>query len=356
MKHGRTLTELAIELERQRKTKRDFLLDTRDLRMDYTGDSHYLTMHNEGRMLDSILGVNEIAHRQIGTTLSIPAKYYDKMKRENPDLLATNVNSWFGQNPQTRMVRTLDGVARAFLSDRYRRIDNFEIAETVLPIIGGIADARVESCEVTDQRMYLKVVNPRLTTEVVPGDVVQSGILITNSEVGLGSMAIQPLVYRLVCRNGMVVNDAVTRRYHIGRGNEANEDYTLYSDETLQADDRALMLKIQDTVKSVVDQTRFDKVVGMMRDARSAKITTKDIPALVELASSDYGFTKAEGGGILDYLIRDGELSLYGLSNAVTRAAQDAESYDRSTDMESMAYTILGMGRERWHRLNAEVA
>ena len=73
--------------------------------------------------------------------------------------------------------------ARAFLSDRYRRIDNYEIAEAVLPIIADIKDARIESCEVTDERMYIKVVNPRLETEVVPGDVVQSGIIITNMTI-----------------------------------------------------------------------------------------------------------------------------------------------------------------------------
>ena len=353
MKHGRTLTELAIELDRQRKVKKDYLLDTRNVKMDAMENFFQITLINDEQRANTILGVNDIAHRQIGSTLGIPAKYYDKMRAENPDLLSTNVNSWFNETPSVRMVRSLDGTARAFLSERYRRIDNYEIAEAVLPIIAQIPDARVASCEVTEQRMYLKVVNPRLETEVSPGDVVQSGILITNSEVGLGSMAIQPLIYRLVCSNGMVVNDAATRRYHIGRGNEANEDYTLYSDETLKADDKALMLKVQDTVKAVVDATRFEKVVQMMRDAKDAKITSSDIPKMVELAASDYGLTKKEGGGILDYLIRDEELSLYGLSNAVTRAAQDAESYDRSTDMESIAYNILGMSRENWNRLNS---
>ena len=186
--------------------------------------------------------------------------------------------------------------------------------------------------------------------------MVQSGIIITNSEVGMGSMAVQPLVYRLVCSNGMVVNDAATRRYHIGRGNEAGEDYSLYSNATLAADDRALMLKVQDTVRAAVDQTRFEKVVKMMRDAKQAKIVTTDIPQMIELASSDYGFTKKEGSRILDHLIRDGEFSLYGLANAVTRAAQDVESYDRSTEMESVGYSILGMSREKWNRLNAVAA
>lgn len=353
MKNGRTLMELAMELDRQAKAKADFLVDTRNMQMDSLDVGHQLTLINDQQHSNSIFGVNEIAHRQIGTTLGIPAKYYDKMRQENPELLAQNVNSWFRKEPQTRMVRTMDGTVRALLSDRYRRIDNYEIAQTVLPIIADIKDARVESCEVTDSRMYIKVVNPRLQTEVVPGDVVQSGILITNSEVGLGSMAIQPLVYRLVCTNGMVVNDAATRKYHVGRGNQAGEDYALYSDETLAADDRALMLKVKDTVRAAVDQVRFEKVVQMMRDATGAKITTSDIPQMVELASADFGFSKKESNGILDHLIRGGDLSLYGLANAVTRAAQDVESYDRSTELESAGYSILGMSRERWNRLNS---
>ena len=351
MKFGRTLVELAQELTRQREAKRDYLVDTRNIVMDTVGDGHMLTLRNPVKHLNTVLNVNEIAHRQIGTTLGIPAKYYDKMREDNPELLSTNVNSWFNLNPQTRMVRTLDGTARAFLSEKYRRIDNFEIAEAVLPIIADIKGARIESCEVTDERMYIKVVNPRLQTEVTPGDIVQSGILITNSEVGMGSMAVQPLVYRLVCTNGMVVNDAATRRYHVGRGNESAEDYSLYTNATLQASDKALMMKVQDTVRAVVDQTRFEKVVGMMRHAREAKITTTDIPAMVELAGTDYGLSQKESKGVLDHLIRDGEFSLYGLVNAVTRAAQDVESYDRSTAMESIGYTMMGMSKSAWNKL-----
>lgn len=352
MKFGRTLTELAMELERQREVKKDYLVDTRNIHVDAAPHMAQLSIKNDTTGETLILGINEVAHNQIGTALGIPAKYYDKMREENPELLAENINSWFYKKPKTHMLRTLDGTARAFLSDRYRRIDNYEIAQTVLPIIGQMPDAKVESCEVTDERMYLKVVNPRLTTEVVPGDVVQSGILITNSEVGLGSVTIQPLIYRLVCTNGMVVNDAKTRKYHVGRGNAAAEDYTIYSDETLIADDRALQLKIQDTVKSVVDKARFERVVDMMRQAKGAMITSQNIPKMVELAAEDFKYTKQEGEGILDYLIRGGDLSLYGFANATTRYAQDVGSYDRSTALESIGYSILGMSPAMWSKIN----
>lgn len=353
MKFGKTLTQLAMELERQREAKHDYLLSTANMTMDAVSDGMTISLENTATNRTMILNVNEIAHDQIGAYLGIPAKYYNKMQQENPELLAVNVNSWFHKDPEARMIRSLDGTARAFLSDRYRRIDNMEIAQAVLPVIAEMPEAKVESCEITDRRMYIKVVNPRLTTEVVPGDIVQSGMIITNSEVGLGSMTIQPLIYRLVCSNGMVVNDAKTRKYHVGRGNQAAEDFTIYSDATLLADDQVLLMKVQDAVRAVVDQTRFEKVVDMMREAKNAKITTSNIPAMVELAGTNYGFSKKEGEGILDYLIRGGDLSLYGFANSITRAAQDQGSYDRSTELESLGYTILGMSPSQWNKLNA---
>ena len=106
--------------------------------------------------------------------LKIPAPYYDRMRNDFPDLLTSNVNGWLAKEPENRrMLRTLDGTTRAFLSDRYRRIDNYEVAQTVLPIIGSMDGASVESCELTESKMYIKVVNQRITAEIAKGDVVQ---------------------------------------------------------------------------------------------------------------------------------------------------------------------------------------
>lgn len=352
MKFGRTLEDLARELTRQRAVKKDYIADTRNLRFDVVDDGKVqLSMTDDGNHVSHILGVNDIAHRQIGLNLKIPAPYYNKMLTENPELLATNVNAWFDQTPQVRMVRTLDGDARAFLSDRYRRIDNFEIAEAVLPVIAEMPDARVESCEVTDSRMYLKVVNPRLTTDVVPGDTVQAGILITNSEVGMGSVCVQPLLYRLVCTNGMVVQDAKTRKFHVGRANAIGDGFEVFTDETIRADDHAFMLKIRDTVRAAVDEAKFGRVVDLMRAARGVQIETPDIPKFVELASAESGLSTNEGKGVLDHLIHGGDFSLYGLANAATRYAQDVESYDRSTDLERLGFDWLTMKKSDLHRL-----
>ena len=189
MKQGRALSEVLTELQRQNAAKQDFI-----------GPVQAFTL------------------RPDGSTLGIPAKYYDQMRKLKPELLAENVNAWFADREQSYMIRSMDygngRMARALLSDRYRRIDNMEIASAVLPLFAGQADMQVMSCEVTENRMYLKIVNKRLETDVVPGDTVQGGVIISNSEVGLGAVSVQPLLYRLVCTNGMVVNDLGERRTH----------------------------------------------------------------------------------------------------------------------------------------------
>ena len=85
-----------------------------------------------------VFGTTDLFHRQIGSTLGIPAKYYDQMRKLKPDLLAENVNAWFADREQSYMIRSMDygngRMARALLSDRYRRIDNMEIASAVLPL------------------------------------------------------------------------------------------------------------------------------------------------------------------------------------------------------------------------------
>lgn len=360
MKTGRTLQELAEELDRQNTAKRDLLVDTGALHM-------YEASENDFNRVSLRVGaagnyeqfdINDVAHGQIGSHLKIPAAYYNRMREEMPSLLAENVNSWFFKKPDTRrMLRTLDGTARAFLSSRYRCIDNYEIAQTVLPIIGNMPGAKIQSCELTDSKMYLKVVDPRLETEIVKGDAVQAGVIISNSEVGHGSVSVHPLLFRLICSNGMIAADEGLRKYHVGRINESGDsDYEIYRDATIEADDRAFLMKLEDTVNAAVNEAQFLKIVDRLRDSTQAKIDPIHVPQVVELAAKEFNITQNEGKGILGHLIEGGELSLYGLGNAVTRHAKDVESYDRSTELEHVGFKIITMAPHLWKRINAQVA
>ena len=118
MKEGLTLEQMAAEITRQSNLKEDYLVDTRSLKLETSDSDLFLHMRDNGADSVEPLEINQIAHSQIGTHLNIPAKYYGKMLSEYPELLAENVNAWFQREPSKRMVRTMGGVTRAFLSNR----------------------------------------------------------------------------------------------------------------------------------------------------------------------------------------------------------------------------------------------
>lgn len=354
MKQGRSLQEVMVELDRQSRAKKD-----------YIGPAESFHLRDDGRTFEinhatsreqEVFNTTQLFHRQIASTLGIPVKYYDMMAAQKPELLAQNVNAWFSDRGNSYMIRSMDygsgPVARALLSERYRRIDNMEIASAVLPLFAGRAEYEVISCEVTENRLYLKIVNHRLEMAVVPGDYVQAGVVISNSEVGLGSVSVQPLLYRLVCTNGMVVNDMGERKNHVGRSAKALEDsFQIYSDETIEAEDKAFLLKLRDVTTAAIEESRFAQVVGRLQESVGVKITGK-VPEVVQLTGKVYDLNQNEQDNILSYLISGGDLSQYGLSNAITRASQDVENYDRATALEGIGWQVATMPQTQWKELN----
>ena len=255
MKQGRSIIQLAQELERQRQARKDYIADTRSLYVETDKGNRRLTINMDNTAETFIL--NELAHKQLADRLQIPQKYYNRMRFEYPSLLDDNINSWLEKIPERRMIRTLDGNVRAVLSDRYRRLDNLELADAVFPLIQEMKGAEIISSEVTETHMYIKVINKRLKAEVTVGDVVQAGIVISNSEVGLGSLKVEPLIFRLVCKNGLIVKDYAQKRYHVGKQIDNDDSaYEIFSDETLAQDDRAFFMKVQDTVRVAIDEAK----------------------------------------------------------------------------------------------------
>ena len=340
MKQGiKTIQNLYGELERQRAARKDLIADTRSITVNSVNGLSMLTVATDSDKLS--YRISEIAHRQIADRLGIPYKYYERMRQENPALLDSNINSWLNTTPEKRMLRTLDGTLRAFLSDRYRRLDNLELVDHVLPVIAAMKGCEIASCDVTETHLYLKVINKTMKTEIVPGDIVQAGFVVSNSEIGLGALKVEPLVYRLVCKNGLISKDFAHKKYHTGRQVEDTDNaYELYSDATLAQDDKAYFMKVQDIVSAAVDETKFMLTVNKLRMAKDLK-TGDDPVQTVEVLGDRYVLNKNERASILRHFIMTGEFTQYGLVNAVTRSSQDVADYNRATELERIGGTLL---------------
>ncbi len=350
MKQGfKNIQELYLKLEEQRERRKDIIADTRSLIVNSTDGLSTVSVSTGNDILS--YSVSDVAHRQIADRLCIPFKYYDRMRLEHPALLDQNINGWLQRNPEKRMLRTLDGKLRAFLSDRYRRLDNLELVDHVLPVIAQMKGCYIESCDITETHLYLKVINRTMKAELTPGDVVQAGFVISNSEIGLGALKVEPLLYRLVCKNGLISKELAHKKYHAGKQVEDTDAaYELFSDETLAADDKAYFLKVQDIVSAAVDDARFSLTVNRMR--ASMDIRTGDDPfKTVEVLGDKYVLNKTERASILRQFIMGNDFTAFGLVNAVTRSSQDVADYNRATELERLGGTLLeesiSSGKER---------
>ena len=350
MKSGRSLVSLAHELERQLASKKDLVVSSALLRhdTDAMGDTRLVIEESSGPVR---YGVTPLARRQLADKLKIPYAYFERMRSEQPTLLDRNVNTWLRDDDDRRMIRTLDGNVRAVLSDRYRRLDNFDLAESVLPILQKLPEARFESVELTDLKMYLKVVTPQLKFEMAPGDIVQAGVVVSNSEVGQGTLSVQTLLYRLRCRNGLITPDRALRKTHVGRaiGNE-DEAITVFQDDTLRADDQAFFLKVRDVVQAAVSEATFLQMAQKMQKTLHIPLVGDPVKT-VEVLAQRYTLNDIERSGVLRHLISEGTLTGYGLVNAVTHFSQEVEDYDRATEFEALGGKLIELPAQEWKAL-----
>lgn len=351
-KAGRTLQDLAAEIERRAEVKRDFIAPVSKLSLGLRADDDapVLQIANGDVMA---FPATAYAHGQIAEFAGIPLAYYRRMEQEDPLLLSQNVNRWLQDlGDKRRMVRTLDGNCRAFLSDGYRALENEDLAEAVLPVLSEL-DLLILSCEITDRRLYIKAVDRSIERDVPTGrkmgdsshvffDTCSPAITISNSEIGGGALSIETGVFTKACTNLAMIGSNM-RKYHTGKRAELSDEvYALLTDETKKASDKAVWMQTRDLVKGAFAQASFDALLAKLGAAAAEPIAAEHVVEVVERVGRRFSLSGDERKGVLACLIRDGDLSRYGMHAAVTRFSQDdAVTYDRATELERIGGDII---------------
>jgi hypothetical protein len=348
MKQQLSLQQLAAKLDDNARSMADYI--TPMGRVQMVEDAKLVIHSVDGPPRD----LTPIGHQQLGETLGIPKPYYDKMMAEDRGLLAGNVNTWLGKRPEERrLVRMLKGEYRAVLSDRYQRIDNKAVAEVVLNVLSGIPGITLASSAITDTRMHIKAVSHAVTATVrgsaQVGDVIAAGVYIGNSEVGMGAVSIKGFIERLVCKNGMVRDDGKLRANHVGR--RADEGIEgLLQDDTRRLEDEVVLRKVRDVIRHAFDAVKLQQFADKLSAAAGQRIEGA-VPDAVQALGPSLGLLAGEQQSVLDHLIRNGDLSRWGLANAITRTAEDVGSYDRATELEAMGFKLIDLSDSAWRAI-----
>jgi hypothetical protein len=300
-----------------------------------------------------------VCDQGVADKLGIPAAYLRRTREERPELYDANVNGWLQGDERKFLVRCLrgddgSGVARAFLSDGYKFIDNLDVLMAVLDGVrrSGVP-VRVDGFDLTERRMYVRVVCERVRvvapallggyrspfTGALGADnpVVFAGFVLTNSETGYGAFGLTPRVVAQVCGNGMTITRDAMRVVHLGE--RLDQGVVSWSDNTRDKTLALITAKTSDAVASFLDPAYVERTVRAMEKDAGHPVT--DPEAAVRTVSQRLRFTDAQQKDILNHFIRGGDVTAGGVMHAVTSVAQTLDDADAAHEMEGQALRAL---------------
>ncbi len=365
------LNDLAALLREQQARKVDVVtppsaLRARDGMLVIAGTEPVLTDTGVD-LADGIYRPTAVCDEGISDKLGIDLRYLRKLRDHAIDLYDVNVNGWLDRaDPGRRLLvrcfrgRTGHGVARALLSDGYKRIDHLDVLTAIL---GGVERAgvpvQVAGCDLTERRMYVRLYaeqvvalapallqgyrSPFTGAEGAANPVVWGGLVITNSETGDGAAAITPRLVVEVCRNGYTITADAHRAVHLG--GKLAQGVIDWSDDTQQRNLDLITAKARDAVARFLDPAYVQSVVT--RIERDAGVPVERPQDTIALVAQQLRFTDEQQDAILGHFIRGGSLTAGGVMHAVTSVAQTLDDADAAHDMESQALKALQLAAAR---------
>ena len=301
----------------------------------------------------------DVCDAGIADKLGIPAAYLRKTRDSHPALFDANVNGWLERDDRKFFIRALrgaggeTGVARAWLSDGYKKIDHLD---TLMAVFDGIRRAghpvQIETCDLTDRRMYVRA-RCEAVQVLAPGllagyrspftgasgagnPVVFAGFVVTNSETGCGAATVTPRIIAQVCSNGMTITRDAVRAVHLG---ERMDEGIQWSSDTLDRQLELVTAKARDAVTAFLDPGYVARLVREMEQHAGHRVA--DAPRAIEVIGARLRYTEAQQKEILDHFIAGGSLTAGGIMHAVTSAAQVQDDGDAAWDLETSALDAL---------------
>jgi len=274
------------------------------------------------------------AFGQLATSIGVPASYVRTLPAK---LAIANMNWGLANVGESRpsMLRLAGGEARAILSDRYAPMDDadlLEIVDRALLKSGFRADAMVRST-VFGPTMMLRITIPSGAIEVKRGDLIEWGIDICNSEMGLRSIQVTPMTYRLVCTNGArsAIAESTTRLRHVGDPRRVRDAVAAIV-PTAFAEARGDMAKWRKSVDVLIDNA-LSEIEGLrsfgvaVGEAHSIGRTLLSLPQ-----ASEDELTKA---------LKGFRTTAFDVANAVTQTARDRGDVGARLKLEETGHRYL---------------
>jgi len=364
-----TLQSLLDEVKDQASRTQDYISSTNNFQLkteetpEGSENVSTLVVERDRGVPTTALRANDVAFGQIAAQTGIDVRTAKRFQQSYPDVLDHAVNRIWSQEPNDRMLRAFEtnggnypndtGILRAFVSSKFKTFDNVHLLNSALPaLMDSEAQWQVVNGTVTDRRMYLRLKSEVIQGQPAIGDVMALGIGLSNSEVGMGSVAAWQLAWTLWCLNGCTTENK-TRSTHVTSA-RGSDQWEMLTDEAKDADNHALSLKTRDVVLNFATRESFDVVLDKMGRAHDDVVNASAADAVAGVVKV-LNLKKSDNTAILDGLMQTvGQPGFAGrpisratMVNAVTAVANKVDP-DHVDEWHANGSKVLNLPASQW--------
>ncbi len=291
---------------------------------------------------DSALVTNDWSLGQMAERAGVPSPYLrglaasrDEGDEWKHELAAEVLTRHFIHDTGRVLVRSVRGIMRACLSDKYRRLDMRPLAEALVEEAQK-ADAIPCDGVITDTRVAIKIIHPEII-EPIPGEFMVYGVEWSTSDFGNGCNSIRAFALRAACLNGMT-RENILRQIHLG--SRFSDDVEL-SERTYQLDTKASVSAVRDVVKGALGPAGIDNMTSKIVEAADKPYTSKQLAVVLK------NLPKAQAKSIIDAYESEDVINLpqgenaWRASNAVSWIARHTADAEARLDLERVAGSLV---------------
>lgn len=355
MQKGMSIGELLTKVKYDQEHKRDYVVPHNRIEFGTVGDDKTERLVTRFYADDSWeeLYPNDHAITQMATHYGVPTLYARKCAAEWPRGLAEQYVHWNeeqiikGSEPRLIRSYTDNLEVRAFLSNRFKMIDHSDVIFHVGESIQSY-DLTVASSNVSERYLDVCFKSERLVREVRKGEPVAWGLRFRNSEIGLGTLSIDAILWNLICLNGAVAQKGIAKR-HVGARLTSGEDAIALKADTHDAVHRVLRLEMRDMVEYLLSDACFDAYFQKAQASCNSAPVMKP-QEVVQTLAKRFLFTESEQEAALASLYQAAGRTQWDVANAVTSLAHHGE-YDRGQELMAIGGQIVDLPQSEWNRI-----
>ena len=300
-----------------------------NVRLNELGNITYI--EDEGEIRNS--PISRFALGQICSKIGVPSQYIDKcVKTGRIELAQDNMTSWLSDYNGNLFIREYNNSIRGVLSQKFATCDTPEILEVLDDVVP--SDYVIKGYYLSPERFHLRVMDRDFLP--VDGEDLLSGFTINSSDVGRSQLAVNYILFKQVCSNGLClpkgIGDLFTQK-HIGISAELFREELKKSIEMIPSITMEMCSKIEYArnsgiaIKDFDNQKEIESTIKMLRNnlKMSEEQATKVINLFeYRLKSKDYRY----------------ENNNWGLINSITEVAKET-TLERRIEIEKGAGSIL---------------